>query len=748
MKPISTLFLSVVCFLPMAGFSQLNNGGLYANFGVDADTRSNYMKYGPIMGTVASDDWFSSFSGTGILDTSNAAFYLSLLQAGSNISFSKRMAVPLYTKLNGKLWLDATYGRDYIAAAALKDSTTFTNACKNGDNPTTWNGGVSSFPNKNDLVDVYAHMRRDGLTVHDSLWFFTGVSTYGTTGSSYFDVELYKNAFSYNQATGTFTSAGTDAGHTQWIFDASGNLLQTGDMIVAVNFTPGSAPVVDVRIWVSQTTWSSVIPAYFNFNANFDGSTPSFGYASIVSKTGTTAFGAGISNYSATAAQDTTLAAPWGTHSTTGWSTQYQTQQFIEVGLNLSRIGVDPALYTALGNSACQSLFANIFFKSRASNSFTSNMKDFVTPLVFLRPPVMDYSLQPDTLRCNRPVGTIRITNNTTAGYYNWHTANGSISATNADSSQISINKPGTYIVSASPAEGCPATRTDTVVIPIDTFPPVASIIITMPVAYAYLQLYGGDPVASNYSTPFGGSQGLLWNWTGPHSFSSTLQNPATPDTAWGMYQLIVTEQRNGCKDTAIRTVSEYEFILLSANGLQLRGKYANNSMILNWNDLNQNLVESYDIEKLAGNNEFITIGTLSTTNNNDLGNRTPLLFTDYHPHEGGNIYRIKAIARGGQIFYSGTVTIFANANALQSIYLAMNDPRSGMTLVANSSMEAQGIIVLYSLSGQILQKRNVQLLKGLNSIDLPAAKAQQKSLKIVSLFINGRVAYTGKIML
>src|SRR6185437_5525775 len=99
--------------------------------------------------------------------------------------------------------------------------------------------------------------------------------------------------------------AGPDAGHTQWIFDASGNITQTGDIIVAVNWSPGTAPVVDVRIWVSQTTFSTVTPVYFKFGPNFDGATPAFGYASILSKSGATGFGSGIANYSATAAQDT-----------------------------------------------------------------------------------------------------------------------------------------------------------------------------------------------------------------------------------------------------------------------------------------------------------------------------------------------------------------------------------------------------------------------------------------------------------
>jgi hypothetical protein len=42
------------------------------------------------------------------------------------------------------------------------------------------------------------------------------------------------------------------------------------------------------------------------------------------------------------------------------------------------------------------------------------------------------------------------------------------------------------------------------------------------------LYLYGGDIAASNYPTAFGGSQGLSWNWTGPGSFASGVENPIT----------------------------------------------------------------------------------------------------------------------------------------------------------------------------------------------------------------------------
>jgi hypothetical protein len=749
MKYLIPILILSAGLLPKSGLCQLNNGGLYARFGVDADTRSNWMKYGLDTGAVSSDDWFAP-SGTGfnVIDTSNAATYLALLQAGSNFTFNKRMSALLYAKLGGKLWLDAVYGRDYQAAAQDKDTTTFTSASKNGDNPSIWTGGVSNVPDKNDLVDVYAHMRRDGLTVHDSLWLFSGVSTFGTQGSSYFDVELYKNSFSYNGATATFTTAGSDAGHTQWLFDASGNIIQTGDLIIAVNFSPGLVPVVDLRIWVSQTTLSTVTPAYFNFTGAFNGATasPTYGYASIVSKAGTTAWGGGISNYSTNATLDTTYATPWGTGAPSGgadWSAQYLSQQFIEVGLNLTRIGVDPALYSAL--SPCQPLFSDIFFKSRSSNSFTADMKDFVTPMVFTQNPVMDYSLRGDTIRCNHPAATITLTNNSTAGYYTWQTVSGAIAGSNSDSSQLSINKPGEYIVSASPAEGCPPTRVDTVVVPIDTFPPVASAFAGL--SGNMLALYGGDFAASNYSTPFGGSQGLTYSWSGPDGFSSLLQNPLT-DTVWGTYHLTVTENRNGCADTASTTVLANMFIALSTDELVLTGQYAGHAITLHWSDLDQNLAELYTIEKMMANSEFIDIGSMANPGSvAGLAQTTIYSFVDSQPQDGNNTYRVKATAQDGRLYYSNVVTVGANTAGLPTYYLAENTPESASALVVNSSSDGQGVIVMYSTLGQVLEKRSVQLYKGYNRIDLPSVNGQPLSAGIISLYVNGQLAYTQKMI-
>ena len=564
MKPcFAILFLLV---LHLEGQCQLNTGGFHAGFGVDADTKAGYLKYGPVTGSMSSDDWFSSStaSGSNVIDTTNAAYYKSLLQAGNNISFSKRMSVPLYTNVNGKIWLDAIYTRDYITGST--DSSSFTGGGKNGDDPANWHGTASSIPDKTDLVDVYGHMRRNGINVHDSLWFFTGASIIGTSGARYFDIELYKNKITYNPATGNFSTGGPNAGHNQWLFDASGNITQTGDMIVAVSYASG-APTVEVRIWISKTTYTNITPSLFNFGSSFDGSTTSFGYASIVSKTGATTFGSGIANFSATPAADTTYSTPWGSRNTSGWSSQYNSLQFIEVGLNLTRIGIDPALYASVLNSgACGSSFASIFFKSRSSNSFTSNLQDFAGPFDFLQTPLLDYTLSAPILSCANTTGNINVANNTTAGYYTWTTTNGTI--TGSSNNMATVVKGGSYILQAAVAQGCPVTRTDTVLVTADTFPPVASFYASATADMAHFVLHGGNASASNYSTPFGGSQGLLWNWSGPRGFSATVQTPVS-DTVNGSYQLIVTETRNGC--TAIAR-NDVDFTVLAILNRALSG--------------------------------------------------------------------------------------------------------------------------------------------------------------------------------
>jgi hypothetical protein len=273
----------------------------------------------------------------------------------------------------------------------------------------------------------------------------------------------------------------------------------------------------------------------------------------------------------------------------------------------------------------------------------------------------------------------------------------------------------------------------------------VASIAAGMGGSLSYIQFYGGNTSASNYSTPFGGSQGLLWDWSGPNAFSSTIQNPRTTDTSnvWGTYRLIVTEKRNGCKDTAIKTISMYDFIILSTEDLTVKGAYGNHSILLTWEDRNPSLAVSYEIERYSGDDGYKPIGTVLNE-----GGTGAFSFRDDHPLQGNNKYRIKATSISGEVYYSGVVVVAADAAGLQSIYLAGNAPDSrALTLVINSNVDSQADILMYSLSGQRLWDKNVELGKGPNTIGLSRAGAQSGSIQVMFILINGRVVHSQKVI-
>jgi hypothetical protein len=550
-------FYSVGLFIIICinAHSQFSNGGVKSNFGIDADTRAGYTKYGVNSNT--GDDWFAG-TGQGVIDTFNASYYKAQLKNDKNISFAQKMSLPAFSLSGGNLWLDGGYLRDYFARKS-EDITSFGKAAKNGDNPNDWQGTAPDLPGEDDIIDAYFHLRRNGSSITDSLWLFVGMSTVATDGDRYVDMELYKNNLSFNPSTGKFSSAGLSLGHTEWLFDPLGNIIQTGDVIITATYPKGHiAPEIDVRIWVNRVTALRFQPALFDFG-KFDGSV--YGYVSIVPRKANTSFGAAIANISDANSKDTTLAAPWGTASKSGsWSANYESLQFLEIGLNLNSIGIDPVLYK-LGNP-CSALFNCILFKARASHSFTANLHDFAGPIYFnpvtssSLTSLLNFSVNTDTLTCTKPIATLAVSSSSKYGAYSWSTLNGNIVSSSSDGSSIQVKKSGLYTVTAQLATGCPVAGIATVFVPTDSLPPVATADIGLTPS-GDIQLLGGDPVASNFLTPFGKSKGLQWEWKGPNGFSSGEQNPLiNMDWAWGAYYLTLKELRNGCTAGAAMDVS------------------------------------------------------------------------------------------------------------------------------------------------------------------------------------------------
>ncbi len=510
----------------------LQNGCSSANFGVDADIYANTSHFGNSASNAnQTDDWFqnsTSFSGNGlgVIDTTGAGYLKQQYQAGVNLPYVTNMSLPPNTITNGIRWQDATYARDYFGGSGAIDKTSFTSASKNGESPAVWDTGPHNVVPKNDLIDCYAHLRRDGVTADGLLWLFLGFSRISTTGDSYFDAELFAAPVSYNTTTQQFSDTGPDGGHTAWEFDASGNISRIGDLIVTASMSTNNAPEFELRIWVKKTDFQTVNPAGFTFGNNFNGANngAQYGYADIVAPSGNS-FGCALGN------SGQTNAPPWGTLDGGGdYSEEYEANQFLEMGLNLTAFGIDPSIIP--GMEVCDSPFSNVVFKTRSSNSFTAQLKDFSGPFPFGAIPYVPSSIVGGHLSCSVSEVTLTADSIAPGAFYTWQTPNGS-TFTNVDASEIVVETPGMYILTAASIEGCQGLL-DTFFVLVDTVPP-AAFILDEPV-------YDCGTITNHL---IAGETGMSYAWTGPNGFASTDQEIDVSTPGW--YYLEVTSITNGC---------------------------------------------------------------------------------------------------------------------------------------------------------------------------------------------------------
>jgi hypothetical protein len=392
-------------------------------------------------------------------------------------------------------------------------------------------------------------------------------------------------------------------------------------------------------------------------------------------------------------------------------------------------MGLDPEMY-AINSGVCQPPFASIFFKSRSSHSFTSNLQDFVGPYDFLQPALASISVP--TLTCSNPSGTIAVQNNS-GSYLTWSTSNGNIVSTSTNS--IVVNKPGTYTIQASLAQGCPVLRSDVVTVAIDTFAPVASFYSSATANPNQFILHGGDTAASNYNTPFGGSQGFLWNWSGPNGFSATAQDP-TINNVSGTYQLILTEKRNGCSDTATNVLS----LVVLSSGVVLRSESVNSSIVLRWNMADKQ-VSAFDIERSRDGGAFEKIGSVSVPVTN-AGSR--FSFTDNEVPFGNISYRIRIVSTTGSSYYSNIVKTGKDAGL--SCALVGTGLSAIPRLIVNTKEAVSTKVVVFNSAGQTAYAKQMFLPAGQNSIELPA-KGMKDKLQIVVVYINNQLKFSGKVV-
>lgn len=721
------LMLFTILSLPLKGVAQFNPG-LPAAFGIDGDVLSGVAQNISGPSSQGSFDWFrkagsGSNVGYGVIDTAGTFYFKAQIAAGNNLSFSRGMAYSRYSAVNGYLLLDARYARDhfgYSNSSGNRDLTTFTSGSKNGDNPTSWitTPGGATVADKADIIDTYIHMRRNGTSMSNTnpsaLILALGINTVGNTGTRFIDFELFRERINYDPYTGNFSNSGPAAsgGHSAWEFNPNGSIKEFGDMSVSFSF--GTAGVIDISayIWVQQTVYNSLVPLNFDFAPNeFYGST--FGYAKIVPKP-SNPFNTWASVTSANA-----TAAPWGTNSKSlgaspsGYATlAYAANDFAEVALDLTSLGIDPAL--AVGINPCAPPFTRVIAKSRSSASFTSALQDFTGPYEFLDAPQAPAQIAtPANLKCNVSTVTLSPAVIVPGATYQWSTSNGRI-LSNPNATTITVDKVGRYYLTAAIVSGCP-TNTDSTNVMGDYYKPVASASVNGAInpsdPASFIILQGGDVNLSNFSTPYGGSVGLTWKWTGPNGFTSNFRNPQAHSI--GNYMLEVTETRNGCKDTA-NTVVQTTIALPIVLG-EFNAVYSNGFTQVKWFTSAEYNTSYFEVERSTDGTNFTVIGKVNAKGNSS--SRIDYGYSDILASKGLNYYRLRSVDLDGSFSYSKVVVVNSEAVGI-SLLLVFPNPFGNKVQVKVESEKSEDLqIRLINYAGAIVRVQSEKIKKGVNTI-------------------------------
>jgi hypothetical protein len=456
MKRLLQFFL-ILFLTPYFGKTQITTPIIKANFGIDADLRCNY--FSGLVQT-GNDDWFrlpaTVGSGEFVIDTTGAAAILAGYASNPDLRklpFYRSMRFPAYSKVNNRLLIDAIFVRDYHG----DDSTIFASGSnKNGMSPADWSCPVSqSVPDKNEILDMMLHVRRAGPNTTDSLWLMAGLSIENTTGNRYFDFEMYQTDIYYDRASRMFYNYGPDAGHTTWQFDASGNMIAPGDIILTAEYSSSSLTNIEARIWINKNDLA-ITPANFNWSGSFDGANAGaqFGYAGIQPKS-SGAFYTGLQSTNNTWAGPFQL--PLGDNSV---QTNYTARQYMEFSVNFTKLGLDYA--KIFGGDDCVMPFRRLMAKTRASTSFTAELKDFVAPFDFFLAPRANVESATPMICDTGSVSNIYVTNPIPTSIYQWSTINGRFLGTDTGTS-VYVDTPGVYIVKQYLQASCGLYASDTI---------------------------------------------------------------------------------------------------------------------------------------------------------------------------------------------------------------------------------------------------------------------------------------------
>ncbi len=158
----------------------------------------------------------------------------------------------------------------------------------------------------------------------------------------------------------------------------------------------------------------------------------------------------------------------------------------------------------------------------------------------------------------------------------------------------------------------------------------------------------------------------------------------------------------------------------------------------LNWSAESTSESATFDVERSADGKNFTAINTIAASR---LDMLQPFNYVDNSNLTGSVYYRIKIIDFNGKVTYSSVVRIAAAVNDIKLVAVLPNPVSNTAQLNIVSTKKDNVQLSVVSMTGQLVQRSNVQLQSGSSIINLDVTNLQSGMYTIKGTFSDGTVS-------
>jgi subtilisin-like proprotein convertase family protein len=205
----------------------------------------------------------------------------------------------------------------------------------------------------------------------------------------------------------------------------------------------------------------------------------------------------------------------------------------------------------------------------------------------------------------------------------------------------------------------------------------------------------------------------VKYDWTPAASVSNpSVPNPTVSPTATTTYTVKVTDAL-GCTGTTTAIVGYCAAVPLDL--LSLKAVKNNEKVDITWETSSERNASHFIVERSEDGIVFIPIGRVEAAGNSIVS--SAYSFTDNFPGIGVNFYRLRFVEQSSAFSLSRVVSV-SFSGAFFFVGISSPSPNGKVVYTVHSDTEMPVKVTVFDISGRRVFERDIQLLKGTNSIE------------------------------